>query len=117
MEQDIVVFFVNDWKMDDGKTGCTVNYFFLNENGQIPAIPTGVTGAAGYQRAKVSLSAEERSKFVIVPGRYTGEFELTVGSDGKPVLKLKEILQYKNAMFMTDKDPSGGVIDVSTKSK
>lgn len=105
MEQNIVVFFVNNWQMDDGKTGCTVNYFFLDENGRIPVVVTGLTGSAGYQRAKVSLDSYERSKFVTVPGKYKGRFEMTVGSDGKPVLQLKEILSYCCPMYMTDKNP------------
>lgn len=109
MEQDIVVFFVNDWKMDNGNTGCTVNYFFLDENGQIPTVVTGLSGPAGYQRAKVSLPAAERNKFVIVPGRYSGLFQMTVGSDGKPVLKLTEILKYKHPMYMSNINPDSVV--------
>lgn len=105
MEQDIVVFFVNDWKMDNGNAGCTVNYFFLDENGHIPTVVTGLSGSAGYQRAKVSLPAEERHKFVIVPGRYTGHFQMSVGSDGKPVLKLTEIIKYKHPMYMSNIKP------------
>lgn len=106
MEQDIVVFFVNNWVVDDGKTGCTVNYFFLDENGRIPVVVAGSTGSAGYQRAKVSLDISERTKFITVPGRYRGRFEMTVGSDGRPVLQLKEILSYSCPMYMTDKNPA-----------
>lgn len=109
MEQDIVVFFVSDWKIDNGNTGCTVNYFFLDENGHIPTVVTGLSGSAGYQRAKVSLPAEERHKFVIVPGRYTGRFQMTVGSDGKPVLKMVEIMQYKYPMYMSNINPDSVV--------
>lgn len=105
MEQNIVVFFVNDWKMDSGKTGCTVNYFFLDANGRIPVAVAGVSGPAGYQRAKASLESSERPKFITVPGKYLGRFEMTVGSDGKPVLQLKEILEYVCPMYLTDKNP------------
>ena len=92
----ILVMFAKEYDMppENGKdrtTGCTVNYYFFGENGEALQSQTAPSGAVGYQRGKVSLEYSDRSKFYDVPAIYEGTFIMTVGTDGKPVLKLVDV--------------------------
>ncbi len=90
MNQKILVVFANQYEMDDVK-GTSVHYFFLNEKGQIE-VQHGTEGAIGQQRAKVSLAYADREKISRVPAVYDGTFVMSTGSDGKPVLKLCDLV-------------------------
>lgn len=90
MIQNILVTFVNSYSMDGGVSGCSVNYFLLDEDDQIKC-SIDVKNAVGQQSAKANLAFEDRKKFVQVPGVYYGDFVLTTGSDRKPTLKLVDI--------------------------
>lgn len=48
-------------------------------------------GVSGIRRGKSFLKADKVHKVSYVPGIYDGTFEMTVGSDGKPVLKLTDV--------------------------
>lgn len=102
----IVVMFVNQYDVD-GSKGCSVNYYFVGEDGQV-AYDTTPSGPIGQQSAKVALSYDMRSKFPGVPGIYEGKFNMVVGSDRKPVLKLCDVDFIGRA--------SVGIMDVSPKT-
>ena len=60
----ILVTFANVWKMDNGQSGMTINYFMYGENGeQMISRMDATGGAVGQQR----------------------------GSDGKPVLTVEDL--------------------------
>lgn len=93
----ILVLFANTYDMltDDKKqmTGCTVHYLFWGENGEglLEQSEWDVSKSVGIQRAKCSIDAALRTKIPIAPALYDGDFVMTVGGDGKPILKLKDI--------------------------
>lgn len=93
--QRIMVTYVSEYNMknDDGQQveGCTVNYFFFGQNGENFKGMTNEKGAIGFQRAKCSIDISQRAQFPKVPGIYDASFIMSVGSDGKPVLKLSTI--------------------------
>ena len=90
----IVILFANqyDMKDEDGNklAGCSVHYMFWGENGEVLASEAEFdpTKPVGIQRAKCSVDSVLRNKIVVAPGLYEGTFEMTVGSDGKPVNRL-----------------------------
>ncbi|MFQ8913536.1 MAG: hypothetical protein ACLR79_13890 [Waltera sp.] len=93
----IVILFANQYDMKDESgnklTGCSVHYLFWGEDGEAvaseaefdPSKPVGV------QRAKCSVESVLRNKIVVAPGLYEGTFEMTTGSDGKPVNRLRDV--------------------------
>ena len=87
--QKILVTFVNQYDVDGAK-GTTVNYFFLDDDGEFKSSTDKVL-PRGQQCAKVSLPYEDIDKFYAIPGIYEGTFEMAVGSDRKPVLKLVDV--------------------------
>lgn len=104
----ILVTFANTYDMPaengrDAMKGCTVHYFFLGENGEAfrPQISSDPSLPIGYQRSKVSLDYTKRGKIDVVPGVYDGEFTMSVGSDGKPTLKLID-LSYVRSLDLRD---------------
>lgn len=102
---DILVLFANayDLKDDSGKQvqGCSVHYLFWGDKGSAFAhqSETDNSKPVGYQRAKVSLPFEARAKLAIAPAIYEGTFSMTVGSDGKPVMKLVDVAYKCNVEF------------------
>lgn len=88
----ILVTFANVWKMDNGTSGMTLNYFMFGDNGELmQAIDNRSGGAVGQQRAKCSLDPDKRSKISFVPGIYDASMSYKVGSDGKPVLTVEDL--------------------------
>ena len=93
----IVILFANlyDMKDEDGNklAGCSVHYMFWGENGEVLASEAEFdpTKPVGIQRAKCSVDSVLRNKIVVAPGLYEGTFEMTVGSDGKPVNRLRDV--------------------------
>lgn len=105
---DILILFANAYDMkDEGGnrvSGCSVHYLFWGGKGSalVPVSENNTDKAVGYQRAKVSLPIEARAKITIAPAIYQGTFSMTVGSDGKPVMKLVDVA-YKCNVDMTEK--------------
>lgn len=93
----ILVLFANayDIKDDDNKViqGTSVHYLFWGEAGEQMKGRSewDALKPVGVQRAKCSLSFDARKKIPIAPAVYEGSFEMSVGSDGKPVLKLTDV--------------------------
>lgn len=100
---DILVFFANaiDTTGEDGSKirGCTIHYVFLNT---VMAVQSeyDITKPVGMQRGKSWLDYEMRNKVLIAPAIYEGTFEMGVGSDGKPTLKLVDIAYKANVRFV-----------------
>lgn len=84
---NVLVNFVNEYEIDNGTRGVSVQYMFLDDNDSLP-VSINLVGASGSRCAKVSLPFESRQKFKEVPAIYKGSFEMSVGADGKPILKL-----------------------------
>lgn len=93
----ILVLFANAYDMltEDKRqmTGCSIHYMFWGEGGEalLEKSEWDVSKPVGIQRAKCSVDAALRTKVPIAPALYDGEFFMTVGGDGKPVMKLKDI--------------------------
>lgn len=94
----ILVTFANTYDMPaetgrDAMKGCIVHYYFLGDDGQAfaPQFSMDTVSPLGYQRSKVSMDYTMRAKIKSAPGIYDGSFAMTVGSDGKPVLKLIDL--------------------------
>ena len=93
----ILVVFANAYDMPAEGTkpaskGCTVRYFFLGTDGSgLKPYSDALDAPVGYQPGKVSLDYDKRAKIPFAPAVYDGEFEMNVGADGKPVMKLKDL--------------------------
>lgn len=73
-------------------SGTTVRYLFWGENGEaLTSAYTNPDTAGGVAPAKVSLPYDSRIKIGRAPAIYSGSFVMSVGSDGKPVLKLNDL--------------------------
>lgn len=93
----ILLLYANTYDMLDEKqqqkTGCSVHYLFYGDSGEQIATQSeyDTSRPVGYQRAKCSIEMALRSKIPYAPAIYDGEFVMSVGSDGKPVLKLRDV--------------------------
>lgn len=93
----IMILFANQYDMKDESgnklTGCSVHYLFWGEDGEAVASEAEFdpTKPVGVQRAKCSVESVLRNKIVVAPGLYEGTFEMTTGSDGKPVNRLRDV--------------------------
>ena len=93
----IVILFANQYDIKDDSgtklTGCSVHYLFWGEDGEglVSEAEFDPTKPVGVQRAKCSVDAVLRNKIVVAPGLYEGSFEMTTGSDGKPVNRLRDV--------------------------
>lgn len=88
----ILVTYAGLWKMDNGNTGLTLNYFMFGQNGELMEPQIDVTGGpVGQQRAKCSLDTTMRQKILYVPGLYDATMGFKIGSDGKPVMTIEDI--------------------------
>ena len=91
----IMILFANQYDMKDESgnklTGCSVHYLFWGEDGEAVASEFDLTKPVGVQRAKCSVESVLRNKIVVAPGLYEGTFEMTTGSDGKPVNRLRDV--------------------------
>lgn len=111
----ILVLFANAYDMKDetgrSVTGCSVHYMFWGEKGEqlIEQSEWDVTKSVGIQRAKCSLDYDIRKKIPVAPAIYEGTFMMTVGGDGKPVLKLTDVAYFSN-VEMKEKVVPGLVI-------
>lgn len=84
-----------DIKNDDGtgNSGISVEYYFFPNDDALKPVSFTMDGLSGYRRAKASLDTGVSTNLAVVPGIYDGSFEMTIGSDGKPKLALRN-LQY-----------------------
>lgn len=101
MTQKIVVLYAGQYAMVDEKTkqkneGISVSYLYgdnLNSN-------LNPNGSLGQRPAKASLSPVCWASLTNVPGLYNGIFQMSIGSDGKPTLRLIDV-QYESRVALT----------------
>lgn len=102
-KQRILLMYANefDMKTEDGRMlkGCILNYFFFGEHGELLKARYDQVGNVGFQRAKSNVDYDMRNQVVCAPGVYDAEFEMSVGSDGKPVLKVSNLSFVGEANF------------------
>lgn len=103
---DILVFFANaiDTIGEDGSKirGCTIHYVFLNKMYAVQS-EYDITKPVGMQRGKSWVDYVMRDKVRLAPAIYEGTFEMAVGSDGKPSLKLTDVAYKSNVrLFHTE---------------
>ena len=88
----ILVTYAGIWKMDNGNSGVTVNFFMYGNNGeQMISRMDATGGVVGQQRGKASLDVSMRQKITFVPGIYEATMGMKIGSDGKPVLVVQDL--------------------------
>lgn len=75
-------------KDHDAIRGLSVEYYLFGDNGELVQSKVSADGVSGTRRGKSFMPLELSSKVSFVPGIYDGTFEMSVGSDGKPVLRL-----------------------------
>lgn len=101
----ILILFANAYDMLDERksqvTGCTVRYLFWGEEGErlLEQSEWNPDKPVGVQCAKCSIDYDLRTKIPIAPALYEGDFEMTVGGDGKPVLRLRDVAYISNVSF------------------
>lgn len=92
MKCQIILLYASRYSIVDEKTGVinagvTCNYYF---NTDLHA-EDNKNGSKGTRPAKGTLDASLFSKIVSAPALYDASFEMNVGSDGKPVLKIVDL--------------------------
>lgn len=101
----ILILFANAYQMTDDSgrhmQGCTVHYLFWGENGErmLTQSVWDPNKPVGLQRAKCSIEMQLREKIPVAPAIYEGDFFMTVGGDGKPVMKLRDVAYICNVEF------------------
>lgn len=108
MKTRILVTYMSSYDMKteqgDRRQGCSVQYLFYGENGEeLESKPVTNGEPAGWRTAKDSIDINCASKFVFVPGIYDAEFKLRVGSDGKPVNRLTDVLYIGKPVISMEK--------------
>lgn len=93
LKENIVVLFANPYSVDDDKRkgekveGVSVSYLY----GESMEPMLHPNGALGQRPAKCSLPVSSWDKFSSAPALYEGSFEMSIGSDGKPMLRLVDV--------------------------
>jgi len=116
VKEKIVVLFANPYSVrDEGdghvSEGISCSYI-MGDSLESVMSPNG---ALGQRPAKGSLKRDLWEKFCSAPGLYEGSFDMNIGSDGKPMLKLVDVdflslvsLSVKKAGKPTEKEPENG---------
>lgn len=91
MRMQIILLYAGQYDMTDenGKRvqGTSVNYYF---NTNLVA-EDNVNGTKGTRPAKSSCEFGVMAKIKRAPALYDAEFSMSIGSDGKPVLKIMDL--------------------------
>lgn len=100
MKMQIILLYAAQYRMVDEKTGevsqgVTCNYYFNVDLHNVD----NTNGSKGTRPAKGSMDYLLMGKVKEAPALYDAEFEMNVGSDGKPVLKIKN-LDYISSISM-----------------
>lgn len=91
MKQKILLLYANQYslKNEEGRLmeGVTCNYYF---NTTLNAVGNK-DGSVGQRPAKGSMPVEAFWKIKMAPAIYEAEFDMKIGSDGKPVLSIVDL--------------------------
>lgn len=99
----ILVMFASEYSLkgDDGRdvSGCTLNYYFWGQDGDLLNAVHAYEGSVGFQRAKCSIPFELRGQVCAAPAVYDATFAMKVGSDGKPVMTVTDLTYVGDVKF------------------
>lgn len=92
MNQQIILLYAGQYRIVDERTGeinegVTCNYYF---NTNLTA-EDHENGTKGTRPAKGVMDYETMGKIKKAPALYNAEFELKIGADMKPVLRIKDL--------------------------
>ncbi len=92
METQIIVLYASQYEIPDDTTGeikrgVTCNYYFKDYF----TAKNNDNGSKGMRPAKGSMDFALMDKIKFAPALYNAKFEMTIGSDGKPVLKVADL--------------------------
>lgn len=92
MKMPIILLYAGQYEIPDEKTGVinrgmTCNYYFNTDL----AVEDNVNGTKGMRPAKSSCDFMLMQKVVKAPALYDADFDMSIGSDGKPVLKIVDL--------------------------
>ncbi|WP_077612754.1 hypothetical protein [Clostridium sp. Marseille-P2415] len=91
MRMQIILLYAGQYDMTDERgqrvAGTSVNYYF---NTNLVA-EDNVNGTKGTRPAKSSCEFGVMAKIKRAPALYDAEFSMSIGSDGKPVLKIMDL--------------------------
>lgn len=87
----------------DAVEGVSMEFLFYGEHGEQVEPTVSADGVSGTRRGKSFLAPDKLHKVSYVPGIYDGTFDMSIGSDGKPVLKLVDV-DFVSAAVISMKD-------------
>ena len=92
MKAQIIVLYAGQYSMTDERTGTinegtSVSYYF---NTDLSAVDN-TDGTKGMRPAKSTCEFLLMGKIKKAPALYEAEFDMKIGSDGKPVLKIMDL--------------------------
>lgn len=107
MEMQIILLYASQYEITDERTGeikagVTCNYYF---NTNLKAEDNS-NGSKGTRPAKGSIDFLLMKKVVSAPALYNAKFEMNVGSDGKPVLKIRDLDYISDVVIVPAPDPT-----------
>lgn len=118
MELQIILLYAGQYQITDETTGeikqgVTCNFYF---NTDLRA-EDNKNGSKGTRPAKGSIDFLLMNKIVSAPALYNAKFEMSIGSDGKPVLKILD-LDYVSDIYIgvVGQQPAGASETVSEPS-
>lgn len=111
MELQIILLYAGQYQITDEATGeikqgVTCNFYF---NTDLRA-EDNKNGSKGTRPAKGSIDFLLMKKIVSAPALYNAKFEMSIGSDGKPVLKILD-LDYVSDIYIgvVGQQPAGAL--------
>lgn len=91
---------INDEQTGEIKEGVSCNYYMGDKLETV----LNKDGSRGMRPAKCSLDIDKFSKIITAPAFYDAQFEMTVGADGKPVLKITDLEFTSTARLVCESD-------------
>lgn len=109
MRQKIILLYANQYSIRDEETrelkeGITCNYYFNTELASVG----NVDGSIGQRPAKGSMPISCYKKIQVAPAIYDAEFDMKIGSDGKPVLTISDLDFVEEVRIVSLSSLSGG---------
>lgn len=112
-QMKVVVFYASEISIpatneSNAVNGTSIEYFFFGENGELfEPKPVGIKDTdIGLRRGKAFLDYTVfRDKLLMVPGIYDGTFEMQVGNNGKPTLRLVNLNFVQSVKMVPEGNP------------
>lgn len=102
----ILITYAGQYMISDSRqSGCSIEYFFAGDDNEMSALMSRRIKAGddniGMRRAKANLPYEALDDITWVPSVYEGNFDMKIGSDGKPVQVLRSIRPLEGSFYMS----------------